>query len=54
MRHQPFDKAAIMRRAHKDHAWWVRHGKPRSFARCLSTAWAAAKLARQQQQLIAA
>jgi hypothetical protein len=40
------DRAAIMRRAHRDYRWWRAHGEPRTFGQCLSTAWAAARIAR--------
>jgi len=35
-----------MRRAHRDYRWWRAHGEPRSFGQCLSTSWAAARIAR--------
>ena len=54
MQPQRYDKAAIMRRAHKDFAHWKRAGAPRSFARCLSTAWAVAKFAEQHHLKLAA
>lgn len=54
MHPQRYDKSAIMRRAHKDFAWWRRNGNPRSFARCLLTAWAVAKYAEQHHLKLAA
>jgi hypothetical protein len=42
-----FDRSAIMKRAHKDFRYWRRAGEPRSFGACLSNAWAAARLARE-------
>jgi len=40
------DRAAIMRRAHRDYRWWRAHGDPRTFGDCLRNAWAVARLAR--------
>lgn len=41
-----FDRAAIMRRAHRDYRFWRRAGEPKSFGECLRGAWAVAKEAR--------
>jgi hypothetical protein len=48
-----FDRAAIMRDAHKRYRDGKRLGLGWTFGRCLSTAWAAAKLRRQAAPMAA-
>jgi hypothetical protein len=40
------DRAAVMRRAHRDFRYWKRVGDPKPFGDCLRNAWAVARLAR--------
>jgi hypothetical protein len=46
-----YDRAAIMRDAHKRYRDGKRLGLGWSFGRCLSTAWQAAKMRRDESQL---
>lgn len=45
-----YDRAAVMRDAHKRYRDGVRLGLDWSFGRCLSTAWQAAKMRRGQER----
>jgi hypothetical protein len=47
MMKERFDRAAIMRDAHKRYRDGKRLGLGWTFGRCLSTAWAAAKMRRE-------
>jgi hypothetical protein len=51
MRRLPYDRAAIMRDAHKRFRDGKRLGLEWSFGQCLSTAWAAARIRRETMAL---
>ena len=51
MRHQPFDKSAICRRAAREFRQRKAFGRPISWAEAMRVAWRVAKHIRQLQQL---